>query len=238
MKKSTNSVPSFAAASKRFCCIAVVLSVLSAVQVSCVTDARTARIPVEPSAAESGPTPPMNDGTKEVLRAPPPNGWRQITQLNRGDTRLLEFEPPATSTIARDETLRLESFRRDPLPSVTELLNDISGDYKRRCSKANVQLIRQDTENGFPIEVRLFTCPGKKSMRPPLQMVKAIRGDEWFYIVSRSSSAAIAVPEQLSNLAPRIAAWSLYMRDVSLCTNDAPQHPCAEAPKAKSRKQP
>ena len=180
-----------------------------------------------PLSALPGGADPGGSASAETLRAPPPQDWRATTQLNQGDMRLLEYEPPAGSAMANDETLRLESFRRDPLPGVTEFLNDLGADYKRRCATANIQLIRADIENGFPVEVRLLTCPGSDPTRPPLQMFKAIRGDAWFYVVSRSSRTAIATREHVDELAPRIAAWAVYMREVTLCVPDSAPHPCA-----------
>ena len=168
--------------------------------------------------------------TGEILRAPPPDAWQMTTQLNQGDLRILEYSPPAGSPLAGDEVLRLESFRQQPLPEVTQVLNDVSADYHRRCSRANVQLIRADHENGFPVEVRLFTCPGTDPAQPPLQMLKAIRGDEWFYVVSRSSRAARTTPEFLDELGPRISAWALYLRAVTLCVPDTTAHTCPPAP--------
>ena len=181
-------------------------------------------VTVEAAASATPDAVPARPESREVLRAPPPEGWRQITQVNRADTRLLEFMPPSSSAIANDETLRLESFRRSPLPTVTALLNDLSGDYQQHCPRADVQLIRQDTENGFPIELRLLICPAKVPSGPTLQMLKAIRGDDWFYVISRSSRDAKVA--NTAELEPRLAAWSIYMRDVLLCVPDSVAHPC------------
>jgi hypothetical protein len=63
-----------------------------------------------------------------------------------------------------------------------------------------------------------------------LTLIKTIRGDDNFYVITRShrvppikSDGDMPMPPEL------MAEWSTYLRAISVCNDDAPGHPCPTA---------
>ncbi|MEE8079643.1 MAG: hypothetical protein V3T18_11650, partial [Pseudomonadales bacterium] len=61
-----------------------------------------------------------------------------------------------------------------------------------------------------------------------VSLIKVIKGNEYFYVINRSQRAA-PLPQGEPPLSEEvIAGWSLYIRSVSVCDTEKPEHPCPQ----------
>ncbi len=186
------------------------------------------------SAAESPEATPLPDPVQaqeaqrdgEQLIAPPPPDWIVGGRANDGDLRVLEFVPQATLPRAGDERILIESSRLDPLPDPGAFLRSLAREAHSRCPSLRASEMSARDENGYRTSVWLFDCPVGPGNGLPLQMFKAIRGDDWFYVIERSSKHADTRPDGVAGERVRIGEWAQYMRGVSLCNLVRPDHPC------------
>ena len=180
----------------------------------------------------TGPEPgsPSLDDTSERLLAAPPDGWVTVFQSNRPGIRLIEFAPPGQAADAWTEKLSFESFGSSPPPDPIELLTQIANDQRATCTGFSDYNTFSGFENGYPTSIRLFVCrTNPVTQLAQITLVKAIQGNEQFYVITRArrvppieTEGAAAMP------AEDMAAWSLYLRAISLCDSARPAHPCPE----------
>ena len=87
-------------------------------------------------------------------------------------------------------------------------------------------------ENGYPTSVRFMVCPANSVTNTgQVTLIKAIRGNDRFYVVTRAKRVPVAVEgEQVKPISDEeMAIWSTYMRAIRVCD---PQrgtiHPCPD----------
>jgi hypothetical protein len=180
-------------------------------------DASTAAAPATPAAALA---------EHERLVAPVPPDWAVSGRANDGELRTLEYAPHPTLPRAGDERILVESSRPEPLPDPRQFLRMLARDAHRRCPSLRASELSHRDENGYATSVWLFDCPDGPDTGLPLQMFKAIRGDDWFYVVARTSTRADTRPAGVEGERVRVAEWAQYMRDVKVCNAAQPGHPC------------
>jgi hypothetical protein len=166
----------------------------------------------------------------EHLLAAAPDGWQQIFHADRPGTRLVEYVPPGSPADDWTEKVAFESFSGDPLPHPTVMLDGLARDQALTCERFSDHATFDGVENGYPTAVRLLVCPLNPLTRAgQVTLVKAIRGDEHFYVVSRAVRVPPIPAEGDTPLPPKtMAEWSLYLRAISLCAPDSTEHPCPE----------
>jgi hypothetical protein len=158
-----------------------------------------------------------------------PQDWTLVARTNTGDLRTLEYAPLPAMPKTDDERIVIESSRASPVMDPREMLRMLARDAHRRCEPLRSRELSHRNENGYPTSVWLLDCPLGPGKGTPLQMLKAIRGDTWFYVISRTSTRADTRPENVANERTRIADWSQHMRHVSACHIVRPDHPCPRA---------
>ena len=162
----------------------------------------------------------------ERLVAPVPPDWAVSGRANDGELRTLEYTPHPTLPRAGDERILVESSRPEPRPDPRQFLRMLARDARRRCPTVRASELAHRDENGYATSVWLFDCPDGPDTGLPLQMFKAIRGDDWFYVVARTSTRADTRPAGVEGERVRVAEWAQYMRGVMVCNEAQTGHPC------------
>jgi hypothetical protein len=199
-----------------------------------VTDPRapdtTARFVSAFDAEDGGPA-----GERIVAR--PPVNWELSFQSVNPGLRLVEFRPDR-ETAEVDEQLTFESFNADRMPEPLEALAGIAAEASAACADFEHFNTFAGEENNYPTAVALLVCRDDTiAGGPRITMVKAIKGNEYFYVIHRSRSvppftapdgeeSSADLHQQLSEA---VGGLSLYMRSVSLCDDHRPEeHPCGD----------
>lgn len=209
----------------------------------------TARSAVNGNTADAG----------ERLLAAPPQGWVPSFQSINAELRLVEFVPEGTEPWDWDRKIAVESFAADPLPDPIDLVTDVASQRMPACEGLMHYNIFSGFENNYPTSVRLLHCDRSTATGDGLlTMAKAIQGNEHAYVITRSlrlradsdddSAAADAEPAAASEESPMdaippsltdtVAAWSLYMRSISVCDDTRSEHPCPSDAAADSAGEP
>jgi len=165
----------------------------------------------------------------ERLLAEPPADWVQSFRTDAADIRMVEYVPGDTSDAAGwVDKVSFESFATQPLPNPDEFVASIAAEQRKVCGKLADHETFSGIENGYPTAVRLLVCYSNPlTKKGQLTLLKAIRGDDNFYVITRShrvppiqSDGDLPMPPEL------MAEWSMYLRAISVCNDDAPGHPC------------
>ena len=182
--------------------------------------------------AQTGADTPAPDVDAEHLLAAAPEGWRQVFRSNHGDARIVEFVPADSAAgDAWTEKVAFESFAGSPLPDPVSLLEGIAKDQKKTCDTFAERDTFSGDENGYPTSVKMMICyDNPVTGKGQVTLVKSIRGDDRFYVITRAArTEPIANDKDLPLPAEQMAQWSLYLRAISVCNPQHPEHPCPKA---------
>jgi hypothetical protein len=182
----------------------------------------------------AAPEVPVPAGERIVAR--PPADWALRVQSVNPSLRVVEFRPEHPAPEA-DEHLLFEAFSAEPMPEPLEALAHVAATARETCPDLQHFNTFAGDENNYATAVALMVCredPSAQGAR--VSMVKAIRGNDYFYVVRRSRLVpALAAPmaedtEPLrQELSEVVGGLSLYLRSVTLCDDHRPEHPCSSS---------
>lgn len=165
--------------------------------------------------------------TGEKLLAAPPSGWQRIYELNNGKTRLTDFIPPGESSSDWTTKLSFESHESladaNPIAIVMGELENTSD----ICEPIQSFNLFSGNENNYPTSVRLTFC-GKNahSQKGEVTISKVIQGNEFLYIIKVINQMPAFTNSDDAITKEKVAAWSQYFRDITLCDESLQDHPC------------
>jgi hypothetical protein len=190
------------------------------------TSEGTANSPGAADAASSTGT--ANDETL-LLQIPP--AWLRTTEQSTETFRLVEYLPAGQDDDDWRDKISVESSSLSPLPDPIAALIALGEELKRTCTRSDHQPISSEFENGYESSVRLFNCfKDKTTERGRVTLVKAIKGTDHFYVISRSRRTEPLDTSSSPMQGKEMAEWTLYMRSIKLCdTRDNEAHPCPAA---------
>jgi hypothetical protein len=165
----------------------------------------------------------------EQLLAQPPVGWQQTFSSASKGLRMAQFIPEQEDAENWVHKISFESLADQPLPDPSDFLELISSDQQRQCPDFEGFDTFSGLENGYPTSVQLHTCPRNKNTdKSAASMIKVIRGNDYFYIVTRSQQGDGLKKGDALLTETQVAAWSLYLRTVGICDTTRPEHPCPQ----------
>ena len=164
----------------------------------------------------------------EQLLAQPPNGWRQIGATNLPTLRRAEFIPDSETEESWTRRITFEAMVEDPLPDPIAFVDLVTADRERACGTFERLPTFSGEENGYPTSVALLVCyHDRKTDHSEVMLMKTIRGNEAFYIITRGQRGPpIPDGEKVDIPEVEIGAWALYLRSVQLCDPGRAGHPC------------
>lgn len=175
-------------------------------------------------AADSAPD---SAGAHETLLAAPPPGWQLLYQFNNQQIRITEFIPPGQGVDNWDRKVSFESYGgqegRDPIDALL-------GEAERmdeECKARQHFNLFSGLENGYPTSTRLIMCTEHKvSGGGAVRMMKAIQGEERFYLIALTRKVPPFELNQPDMSKDEIAGWASYLRMITLCLAGSADHPC------------
>lgn len=173
----------------------------------------------------------MNAGpSTEKLLAQPPNGWVKVYQLNQDGNRITEFIPADEDKYKWAHKVTFESFPVTRSADPIDLLLYEVEQYKKRCNFVQHFNLFSGIEKGHATSLRLVMC-GKSNVQETgeVTIFKAIQGRENFYIVRISRKVPAFEPHKSILENEEVKQWSLYLKRISLCSEDSPDYPCTNA---------
>ena len=147
-----------------------------------------------------------------------------------------EYFPPDTGT-TWTQKLSYEVMSGTGLPDPIEYAHGISEQQAEYCKEFTANTVFAGFENGYPTMVHLLNCGrNERTQKPIVTMVKAIKGNEHLYVITRIWRLE-APPAQLTDNAEEtdpvsmmpleeLAGWSQVLRAVTLCNAALDAHPC------------
>jgi len=164
---------------------------------------------------------------EETLLLQTPPAWLQVTSQQSEVFRLAEFIPAGQDKKQWFDKLLIESNNLQPLPNPIVFLEAIGRELKTECEGTNDINVHSGIENGYETSVRLMICnKNLNSARGEVTLIKAIRGNDNFYVISRARRSE-PLQTDASPLSDReMGEWSLYMRSIKLCDPRDNAHPC------------
>lgn len=191
----------------------------------CTDSAEQSAAPVE--AATPSATPPPTEETL-LLQAPP--GWLRIEEQASEAFRLAEYVPAGQDKDDWNDRLFIEANALKPLPDPITFLETMGEELKAGCTTSDHNNIHSGLENGYPTSVRLLICAKSNiTARSEVSIIKAIQGEDFFYVVSRARRSDALQTEEAPLSNKEMAEWSLYMRSIKVCDPRSENHPCPAA---------
>jgi hypothetical protein len=181
----------------------------------------------EQGAERVATTEPAGPATGELLIAAPPTGWVEVSALNEDKLRIAQYTDPANLTPDQVDSVRFESQAGAPLPDPIDFVLGVREELRQNCEGFRDFPISAGYENGYPTAVRLLLCRAQGDPKRGLvRLVKAIQGQEHFYVVSRSRSSAPFEAGSEPMTEDEMAVWSSWIRAIRVCDTRDPDHPC------------
>jgi hypothetical protein len=181
----------------------------------------------EPSAEKQPSAEIKQTQSPEQLIATAPDKWNLVYQMNNSSSRLSDYVPPGETDESWSTKLSFESFRdmvdMDPIQILlAEAAND-----NEHCKFIQHFSLYSGYENNYPSSVRLFFC-GENTFvnKGEIKMVKAIQGDDYFYLIKILKRVDPFETNQPGFAKEEIAVWSSYLRNITLCNSKKADHPC------------
>jgi len=169
--------------------------------------------------------------TTELLIAQPPPGWVNVYQLNQKGNRISEFIAAGDDNLNWARKVTFESFPQTSTADPIDLLLYEVDQYKEKCNFVQHFNLFSGLENNYPTSLRLVMCGTSKALKKgEVSMIKAIQGDENFYMVKMTRRVAPFKPHQSDVNKEEIAQWSVYFKHVLVCNHKQDRHPCPTAP--------
>lgn len=148
-----------------------------------------------------------------------PQGFKVGFQESRKGLNMQEFVPAAETVQNWTEMVTVQLFlgRKDLEPS--QFLAAMQQEWAGACKGSTATPITTDKVNGYPAALILLRCPLLASTgRPETTLLKAIKGNDSFYVVQR---AVRSVPS-----GERLETMRKYIASVSVCDTRLATSPC------------
>ncbi len=204
------------------CLIGLCLSISA-----CHTPTEQAPSPAEASSAQAVEV-ARSIVTGEHLRTELPENWLKIRDSKVANLHIAEYVPPDT-TDDWVEKISIEAMQGTDLPDPLVFLQGMASDQAQFCKGFKDNPIFAGYENGYEAVVKLLECHvNTRTGKPIVTMLKAIRGNNSMYTISRfwrltepiSNDGVLAIDPVA------LAAWSNALGDTFVCDESLPEHRC------------
>jgi hypothetical protein len=155
----------------------------------------------------------------ENLLVAMPQGFKVGFQDSRNGMNMKELVPAAETVQNWTEMVTVQVFLKrtdlDPVQFLTTLARQWAG----ACPGSTATPAATGKTNGYVSAMLLLRCPLLASSgKPETAMIKAIKGNDSFYVVQRAARSA---PDDA-----QLARMKAYLETVSACDSRLPAHPC------------
>ena len=147
--------------------------------------------------------------------------------MNNGTTRITDFVPPKETDTNWTTKLTFESHANlvgsDPLT----IIHDLVKDEHTKCTFLQNFNLFSGMENNYKTSARLLLCGRSKYYgKGEVSIIKAIDGDDYFYIIRIQKFVKPFKLNQSKFNKHEMANWSQYFAKIKLCNSASSKHPC------------
>jgi hypothetical protein len=149
-----------------------------------------------------------------------PPGYKIAFQNKKNDMLMNEMVPSNESADNWTEMLTVQIFYG--LKATPEQFESkIDKGWLASCPGATANAVANDVENGYPALVWLLDCPrNPMTGKPEMTWLKAVQGNDSFYVVQKAFKFAPAKAE--------ITQWMNYLKAVAVCDSRLPDRACPQ----------
>lgn len=184
----------------------------------------------EPRSEAAGSDTTARSPAGEQLIAQAPLGWRQTGAVNTPVLKRAEFVPEQEDEADWIRRITLESMVEEPLPDPITFVDMMTAGRDRDCGTFRRHPTFAGEENGYPTAVYLLIChKDKETDRSEVTMLKAIQGNDAFYVITRSMRGEPIPAEAEPDIDETvIGGWAVYLRSINVCDSGhaSGRHPC------------
>ncbi|MCR9260138.1 MAG: hypothetical protein NXH95_10470 [Pseudomonadaceae bacterium] len=175
---------------------------------------------------------PVQAEKSERLNVEIPVGWAAAISRTVGDIQVAEYYPPGSSQ-EWEQKISVEALSGTDLPDPLIFTEGMAEQQSRVCNRFSVNPVFAGFENGYASSVQMLQCgDNKRTGKDVVTVVKAIRGNDSFYTVTRiwrlDPAPPPLAPETINLDQNELAAWSYTLRNVLVCDPALEEHPCPE----------
>ena len=148
-----------------------------------------------------------------------PQGFKVGFSDSRTGMTMQEWVPAGETVQNWTEMVTVQVFLNRSDLDPAQFLATMEKQWAAACKGSTATPVASGKVNGYASTTVLLRCPLLASSgMPETTMIKAIKGNDSFYVVQRAARA-------VSNEA-RLAQIRQYLEAVSLCDSRLPAHPC------------
>lgn len=155
----------------------------------------------------------------ENLMVTMPEGYKLGFQEKKDNQLINEMVPAGENVKDWTEMLTVQIFfgMKDATPE--QFKQRLEKLWSENCDRAQSNQVAQAVERGYPMMVWIQFCPlNKQTSKPEFTLLKAIRGNDSFYLVQKAFRFR---PEK-----DQIEQWSRYLRGVYVCDSRIADRSC------------
>lgn len=161
------------------------------------------------------------DGGETLLVSSPP-GYKIDYQAKNDRMITTEMVPEKQSVKNWTEMVTIQVFY-GLKASPEQFMGRVEEQVKEACPGAEVTLIRQGKENGYPFNLFLQHCPlNKETGKLEITWFKTTEGNDSFYVVQFATKHEPAKET--------ITKWMQYLASAIVCDTRSTEHACGPAP--------
>jgi hypothetical protein len=162
----------------------------------------------------------------EQLIAQPPPAWHPVFAFSNQHHRIAEFIPEKEDDVGWTVKITFESFGQPALVDPIDILLKEVDRYREKCNVVQHFNLFSGLENGYPTSFRMIMCGASNfSGKGEVLMLKAIQGEQYFYVLSLIKRVPAFEPNQPELSEGEIAEWATYFKLLVVC-NSSEQHAC------------
>ena len=146
--------------------------------------------------------------------------------------RLADFIPAEEDVKAWRTKLSIEAHQGlDDIDPISALFGEIQN-ASDVCTNFSHSNLFSGIENGYPTSVRLMECgENAHSSKGEISIIKAVQGNAYFYFVRLLRRTEPFTDSTEAIQKSEIAAWSTYLKGITVCDKDISDHTCLPAKK-------
>jgi hypothetical protein len=157
--------------------------------------------------------------SNETLLESMPAGFKVGYQVSHNGINMQEWVPEGETVENWSEMITTQVLLGKGNIDPAQFVNSIGQKWLSGCPGSTPDAIHSGTANGYPVSMLLLQCPlNPQSGKPEATLLRAIKGNDSFYVVQRASRHTVA-KDQINQMAQ-------FLATVSVCDTRLAEHPC------------
>ncbi len=148
-----------------------------------------------------------------------PQGYKIALHTKTRNMVMTEMIPQAETLDDWTEMVTTQVFLGMKNTTPEQFLAAMAKGWLNSCKDSEVAPVTKGEENGYAFSLWTLTCPQNRSSgKPEITWVKAIEGNDSFYVVQKAF--------RFEPSKEQVIQWMQYLRSVVVCDTRLADHPC------------